>query len=114
MRNLLRLIRMYSNFLLFLLLETIAIAFMVRGSSFQRSKLVGLNRQVTGYMYTKVDGAREYLSLKSANQQLVNENLELRNRLERISGHMDNAIVISESPVDGIELGQRVAELVRN
>ena len=87
MRTLLRFIQKYSNLLLFLLLETIAIALIVQGSSFQRSKLVGLNRQVTGYMFSKVDGAREYFSLKEVNQQLVHENLELRNRLDQLSIH---------------------------
>ncbi len=47
MRTLLRFIQKYSNFLLFLLLETMAIVFMVQGSNYQRSKIIGLNRQVT-------------------------------------------------------------------
>jgi len=96
MRTLLRFFQNYSDLLLFLLLETIAIIFIVQGSSYQRSRIIGLNRQVSGYLFSKVDGAREYLSLRGANQQLVNENLELRNRLDRISGQMDSAIVISK------------------
>ncbi|MCK5137487.1 MAG: rod shape-determining protein MreC [Bacteroidales bacterium] len=96
MKTLLRFIQKYSNFLLFLLLETIAITFIAQGSSYQKSRIIGLNRQVTGYIFSKVDGAREYLSLKGVNQQLVDENLELRNRLDRISGQMDSTIVISE------------------
>lgn len=96
MRTLLRFIRKYSNLLLFLLLEAIAIAFIVRTSSFQRSKLVAINRQVSGYIYTKVDGAREYFSLREVNQQLADENLELRNKLERFSLQMDSSTVESE------------------
>ena len=96
MRTLLRLIQKYSNFLLFLLLETIAIALIVQSSNFQRSRIIGFNRQVTGYIFSKVDGAREYLSLKEVNQQLANENLELRNRLEKVSRLMDSAIVVHE------------------
>ena len=96
MRTLLRFIQKYSNLLLFLLFETIAITFIVQNTSFQRSKLVGLNRQVSGYLFSKVDGAREYLSLKEVNQQLAYENLELRNKLEQFSLQMDSAIVINE------------------
>ena len=70
MRTLLRFIQKYSNLLLFLLLEIIAVILMVQGSGFQRSKLIALNRQTTGYIYSKVDGAREYFSLKEVNQQL--------------------------------------------
>ncbi len=93
MRTLLKFIQKYSNLLLFLLLEAIALSFIIQNTQFQRSKLVGLNRQVTGYLYSKVDGAREYLSLKEVNQQLVYENLELRNRLDLLSSHMDSALV---------------------
>ena len=96
MRTLLRFIQTYSNLLLFLLFETIAIAFMVEASGFQRSKIVGVNRQVTGYMFSKVDGAREYLSLKEVNQQLADENLDLRNKLDLVSGLLDSATVIDE------------------
>lgn len=96
MRTLFRFIQKYYNLLLFLLLETIAVALIVQGSSFQRSGLVGLNRQVSGYLFSKVDGAREYLSLKKVNEQLVHENLDLRNRLHRYSILMDSAVVTNE------------------
>ncbi len=96
MRTLLRFIQKYSNFLLFLFLETAALIFIVQGSSFQRSKIIGLNRQISGYIYHKVDGAREYLSLKETNEQLARENMELRNRLDRIGVHLDSAVIHSE------------------
>ena len=69
---------------------------MIQSSSFQRSKLIGLNRQITGYIYSKVDGTREYLSLKEANELLVEENTGLRNRLDLISSRLDSATVESE------------------
>ena len=96
MRTLLRFIQKYSNLLLFLLLEIIAVVLIVQGSSFQRSKLIALNRQTTGYIYSKVDGAREYFSLKEVNQQLSEENLKLRNTLDILSSRLDSATVISD------------------
>ncbi len=96
MRTLLRFIQKYSDLLLFLLLEIIAISLIVQNSHYQRSRLISLNRQVTGYIYSKVDGAREYLSLKEVNQELANENLELRNKLDLISSKLDTALVTSE------------------
>jgi rod shape-determining protein MreC len=96
MRTLLRFIQKYSNLLLFLLLEIIAFSLIIQSSSFQRSKLIGLNREISGYIYSKVDGAREYFSLKDANEILVKENTELRNKLDLISSSLDSATVISE------------------
>jgi rod shape-determining protein MreC len=96
MRTLLRFIQKYSNLLLFLLLEIIAIVMIAQGNSYQRSKLLGLNRQVTGYIFSKVDGAREYFSLKQANEELAKENMDLRNRLDMLSSRLDSATVSSE------------------
>lgn len=96
MRTLLRFIQRYSNLLLFLLLEAIAIAFMIQDSSYQRSKLIGLNREITGFTYSKINGAREYFSLRQVNQQLAEENLNLRNRMDQYANRMDTAIVVNE------------------
>jgi rod shape-determining protein MreC len=96
MRTLLRFIQKYSDLLLFLFLEIIAIALIVQSSHYQRSKLINLNREVTGYIYSMVDGAREYLSLKEVNQQLANENRDLRNKLDLFSNKLDTSLVISE------------------
>ncbi len=96
MRTLLRFIQKYSNLMLFLLLETIAVTFMVRYSQFQRSRLVGFNRQLSGFLYSRVDGAREYLSLREVNEQLALENLALRNRIDQLSTLVDSTTVISE------------------
>lgn len=93
MRTLLRFIQKYSNLLLFLLLEIVAVFMIVQGNSYQRSKIIGLNRQVSGYIYSKFDGAREYLSLKETNSRLVEENAGLKNRIHRLNLLMDSSIV---------------------
>jgi len=95
MRTLLRFIQKYSDFLLFLVLETVAIIFMVQGNAFQRSRLIGLNRQISGYVYSKVDGTREYLSLKEANKVLTRENAELRNNLQLLKQKLDSSVVLT-------------------
>jgi len=96
MRTLLRFIQKYADFLLFLVLETVAIILMVQGSEFQRSKIVGLNRQLSGLIYSKVDGSREYLSLKEANSLLSDENTDLRNQMEKMKQCLDSSVVHTE------------------
>jgi rod shape-determining protein MreC len=93
MRTLLRFIQKHSNLLLFLFLETVAVIFIVRGNHYQRSRIVGLNRQISGYLLSKVDGTREYLSLREANRLLVEENTNLKNRLDRLENMLDSATV---------------------
>ncbi|HDS06198.1 MAG TPA: rod shape-determining protein MreC [Bacteroides sp.] len=94
MRTLLRLIQKYSNLLLFLFLEAIAIVLIVRGSYYQQSRFIQMNRQVTGFLYDRVDGVREYLTLRKVNQRLVEENSRLKNRLELFSGQLDTTRVL--------------------
>lgn len=96
MRTLLRFIQKYSDLLLFLLLETIAIILMVQGSAFQRSKIIGLNRQISGYMYHKVDGTREYFLLRESNSLLLEENTRLRNRMDQMEQQLDSSVVQME------------------
>ncbi len=95
MRSLLRFIQRYYNLLLFLLLEAVAVSLIIQGTSFQRSRLVSLNRQVSGYIYGKVDGVREYFHLKEINRQLYGENLDLRNRLDGLHQRLDSSLVIT-------------------
>lgn len=96
MRTLLRFIQKYSDFLLFLVLEIAALILMVQGNGFQQSKIIGLNRQVSGFLYSKVDGTREYLFLKETNGMLVEENAQLRNSLQQMEQHLDSSVVLSE------------------
>jgi rod shape-determining protein MreC len=93
MKTLLSFIQKYSDFLLFLVLEIVAIILLVQGSAFQRSKILGFNRQVSGYLYDKFDGTREYLNLRETNNMLVDENAELRNKLHQIELRLDSSVV---------------------
>lgn len=113
MRTLIRFFQKYSNFLLFLLLETVAIIFIARGSIYQRSRIVGLNRQVSGYVYSKVDGSREYLSLKENNRKLLEENTALRNRLDVLGLKADTALIRS-SQDEALHYQYMQAKVVRN
>lgn len=92
MRSLLRLLNKYSYVLVFLLLETLAILLLNKHNYYQHSKILNTNREVTGWIYDKVDGVREYLSLKRNNEILVQENSLLRNRIAGRSLHAVDTI----------------------
>ena len=96
MQTLLRLIRKYSNFLLFLLLEITAVFMLASGTSYQRSKITHLSREISGYIYSKAGGVREYLFLRTVNEELAKENMELRNRLEAMKAQVEDDRILSE------------------
>jgi rod shape-determining protein MreC len=77
------------------LLEVIALILLAQDSGYQRSRLVGLNRQVSGFFYERTNASREYLSLKQANEVLVGENARLRNQLDQLTQALDSTLVRS-------------------
>lgn len=81
MRSLLRLLNKYSYVLVFLLLESLAILLLSNHNHYQHSRILNTNREISGWIFDKVDGSREYLSLKKTNEILVQENTDLRNKL---------------------------------
>ena len=83
MKSLLRLLQKYSYVLVFILLETLAVIMLSYRNHYQHSKLLNATREITGLISDRVDGTREYLSLRTNNKALVRENTALRNRLEK-------------------------------
>lgn len=70
-------------FLLFLILEIVAFIFTIQSHSFHRSKFISSSNSVTGYFYDNFNNFDEYLHLKQYNQQLVDENVKLKNLLSK-------------------------------
>jgi rod shape-determining protein MreC len=66
---------------LFLILEIIAISFLVSSNSYQRVKLFNSSRQVFGQVYYAYDKVAQYIALKQKNNELILENEKLHNQL---------------------------------
>lgn len=71
-------------FLLFLLLEIIAFTFTIQSHSYHKSKFVNSANAITGGVYNKINAFKEYTSLKEYNEQLLEENVRLKNQLSQI------------------------------
>ena len=73
----------FKYFLFFLFLEFIALTLTFNNLNFHKSKFVNSANSVTGIFYTTLSNSMEYLSLKSKNQSLQEENTQLKNDLEK-------------------------------
>ncbi len=82
MRNLILFLWKHRYFLLFLILQLVAIGLIVSNNSFQRSKFISASNGVTGNILSLYDNAVSYFALKSANERLAQENARLRNQLK--------------------------------
>ena len=83
-----------KHFLLFLLLQLIAIIFTIQSHSFHRSKFINSANFITGGIYNKINNVKEFILLKKENVRLAQENVELKNLLN-LKGVSDSAIVKS-------------------
>ena len=74
---------LYKNklFILFLLLEVLAIFFTIQSHSFHKSKFVNSANFVSGGVYNKINNFKEFLLLKKENERLSEENVYLKNLL---------------------------------
>jgi rod shape-determining protein MreC len=80
MRNLLIFITKYNAFFLFLIFEISSIIIYVKYNAFQKASVINSSNQVTGRLYTQINGLYDYLSLKEVNDSLARENARLRNQ----------------------------------
>jgi len=81
MKNIFVFIRRYFNFLLFLVLQIIAIIFLVKYNKTHEAAYAGIANEVTGKINEQYNKVQYYFALKETNKQLAEENARLRNSL---------------------------------
>ena len=84
MQQLISFINKNKHFLLFLLLEALAILFTIQSHSFHMTKFVNSANFITGGIYKKINNFKEFLLLKEENKRLSEENVRLLNTLASI------------------------------
>ena len=99
MNNLLLFIIRYSAFLLFVLLEMVALTLIVRYNHDQREIFLNSSSIFSGRLYTMADKAYKYSHLQVIADSLASENAKLKTdlfNLERTFQHLS----FSEQPLD--------------
>ncbi|NLP57336.1 rod shape-determining protein MreC [Lutibacter sp. B1] len=99
MQQLFYFIRKFRYFLLFIVLEILALFFTIQHHSFHKSKFVNSANFLSGGIYKKVNSINEFFNLKTENQILSEENTRLKNLLEKkkINLSSENITVIDTS-----------------
>lgn len=87
MQQIIRFIEKYRYFLLFLILEFIALFFTIQSHSYHKSKFINSANSITGGFYKRVNNINEFFNLKSENLRLSEENVRLKNSLLK-EGHI--------------------------
>jgi rod shape-determining protein MreC len=82
MRNLINFISRYYYIFLFILLEVMAVLFIIENSYYQGSKIGNICNNIAAAIYEKQEKITHYFSLKSENERLAAENAILRSQLQ--------------------------------
>ena len=128
MRTLLKILQRYSNFLVFLALEVAAFMLITRNNAYPRSSILSTANSVVAWQHEQVSAISDYFHLHEENEELIKENIDLRNQLSALEAtltgdsirYMDakvvqmttnrlhNYLTINRGRKDGIVRGQGV------
>ena len=90
MQQIIYFIQKYKYFLFFLLLEFFALLLIINNHSFHKSKFVNSANKITGGFYQKTSQISDYFHLKERNIELANENIKLKNQIEKLRVNIDS------------------------
>ncbi len=98
MRNLLRFLWKYSNFVLFILMEVFCLYLVFKHNSFQRAGWINSSNAFAGNVFTTVNSIKDYFALKETNELLAAENARLRNQsLGSYAKYITTATVVNDT-----------------
>ncbi|MFK5958811.1 MAG: rod shape-determining protein MreC [Lutibacter sp.] len=83
MQQLIYFIKKFRYFLLFILLETLALIFTIQHHSYHSSKFINSANSISGGFYNKMNNIHEFFLLKDENKLLIEENTHLKNLLDK-------------------------------
>jgi rod shape-determining protein MreC len=105
MQQLIYFFQKYKYFLFFLLLESFALFFIINNNSFHKSKFITSTNSITGGLLKKSNAISDYFNLKDQNKELVLENEQLKNLLEKYNSTRDT--IANFSVIDTINSRQK-------
>ncbi len=114
MKNLLNFLARYNNLIIFLLLEGIAIYMVVTGNDYQNLRVSKSIRLVTVGVEKRIFNTRSYLNLHNINTKLAQENVNLRNRLEKITKTQSKDLISVSDTTFRQQYNYTSAEIVNN
>ena len=98
MRNVFLFLSRYRTFFFFLLLQAVALWFLVSYNRFHRAKFLGMANEVTGRVNTQYNKIEDYFSLKEENRRVHRLNDSLLNLLQgNFARHDTSALQIQDS-----------------
>ena len=103
MRNIFLFIGRYSTFILFLLLQIIALSMLFRYNRFHEAAYMDMAQELTGKVYVRYNNIETYFNLKEENEKLRVQNAQLLNQLKADYEAPDSSVERVLPGLDSIE-----------
>jgi rod shape-determining protein MreC len=83
MRNLLNFLARYNHLIIFLILEGLSFYYLATRNNYHNTRVMFAFRGITQGVQVKVNNAKTFLNLKTINKRLSDENIALKNSIQR-------------------------------
>ncbi|MGE5348215.1 MAG: rod shape-determining protein MreC [Actinomycetota bacterium] len=114
MRSLLNFLLRFKTLILFLVLEAVALVMISSSHNYHQTVFYGFSRNITGFIARRVESGTKYFRLKQVNEELVNENINLRRRLEEIGSAPEEGPTRVSDSISGINYTYLNARVISN
>ena len=94
MKNLIRFLERFHLFILFAVLQIGAFSLLINNNQYQQSVYTSVSTMITGKLFSVVQQVKNYTNLIEINQQLLNENTQIKNTLS--TAYKSNRITFKE------------------
>ena len=99
MRNVFLIIRRFFTVIVFLVLQGVAIWFLITYNKFHRAKGLGVANEVTGWVNSKYNNVEDFLTMKEENRRLLSMNDSLLNLLPSNFNLLDTSVQVKRDSV---------------
>ena len=116
MQELISFIQKYKYLLFFIMLQAIGVHLTIRNHNFHKSTFLNSTNYISGNLYEKFANISDYIHLKDQNQELVLENIQLKNKVAFLNSIEETAL--ETISIDSTYFNQRysysTAKIIKN
>ncbi|MFN2314375.1 MAG: rod shape-determining protein MreC [Bacteroidales bacterium] len=114
MRGLLNFLLRYKTLILFLILEAVALFMISTSHNYHQTVFYGVARNISGFISGGFEKGAYYFRLRQENEELLSENMMLRQRIESLTSTPPGAFVPVRDSVSGINYNYLIARVINN
>lgn len=114
MRNLLNFLLRFNHLIIFLLLEGLSFYYLATRNSYHNTRVMFAVRGLTQGIESRIVDVKSFIDLKDVNRSLSEENILLRNEIERLKKPENAGFTVISDTVFGQKYVHTAAEVIDN